>query len=59
MNDTVLANMGQHVSIVIPLTQIAILKVLGLALFYNTHLELAEQENRGVTQHFGSVDQEM
>ena len=59
MNNIVLANLGQHVSAVIPLTWIAIFQVLGLALFYNTHLELAEQENRGVTQHFGSVDQEM
>ena len=49
MNNIVLADMGQHVSDAIPLTWITIFQVLGLALFYNTHLELSEQDKRGST----------
>ena len=42
MNDIVFSKIGKHVSSAIPLTQIYIFQVLGLVLFYNTYLVLAE-----------------
>ena len=50
MNDIVLSKLGQHVSGTITLILIVIFQVLGSALFYNPHLELAVQEKTGVTQ---------
>ena len=50
MNNIVLDKLGKHVSDTIPLTRITMFQVLLSALFYNTHLELAEQDDRGVPQ---------
>ena len=50
MNNIMLANLGQNVSVAITLTFISVLQVLGLELFYNPQLELYEQDNRGVVQ---------
>ena len=50
MNNIMLANLGQHISVTTTLTCIAIFQVLGLELFYNPQLELYEQDNRGVVQ---------
>ena len=42
INHIVLENLVHYVSVMIPITPIAIFQVLGLALLYNTQLELAE-----------------
>ena len=52
MNVILLTNLGQNVGSTISLTRIVIFQVLGLTLFYNPHLEFAEQEKRGVMQQF-------
>ena len=51
MNYIVLDKLGHHVSATTPLTCINIFHVLILAIFYNPHMELYEQYNRGVTQY--------
>ena len=50
MKNIMLANLGQHVSATIILTWITTFQVLVSVLFYNPHLELAEQDNMGVAQ---------
>ena len=50
INGIVFTKLGRHVSSAIPLTRITIFQVLGSEFFYNPQPELAEQENRCVTQ---------
>ena len=50
INGIMLAKLGQQVNADVPLIRISIFQVLGLVLFYNPHMELAELENRGVMQ---------
>ena len=52
INGIMLAKLGQQVNADVPLTRISIFQVLGLVLFYNLQMELAELESRAVTQQF-------
>ena len=50
MNYIVFLDLEQHVSAATPLTRISIFQVLRSSLFSKPHLELADQDKKGVTQ---------
>lgn len=50
INEISLGKLGQQINTESPTSRVSVYQVLGSALYYNPHLELAELERRGVTQ---------